>query len=123
MILETTTAGSMAEGHLVVWNAGTSRAKSGGLPSAMAIPTAVQTALNLKADSSTVGVKISADTGWTANADGGAKTASIPSNSTINAMQYALNLVSAGLGDVLVSLTKKVKALETALVASKLPNA
>lgn len=66
---------------------------------------------------------IIADTGWTANADGGDKTSVIPSNATIAAMQAALNIVSAGLGDLLVALSNKVKALETALAAAKLPNA
>lgn len=64
-----------------------------------------------------------ADTGWTANADGGDKTAVIPNNATIDGMQAALNLVSAGLGDLIVALADKVKALETVLVGNKLPNA
>lgn len=66
---------------------------------------------------------VTVDTGWNANADGGDKTAVIPSNATIDGMQTALNLVSAGLGDLIVALSDKVKALETVLVASKIPNA
>lgn len=64
-----------------------------------------------------------ADTGWTANADGGDKTAVIPSNATLAAMTAALNVVLAGFGDAFVATADKVKAIETVLVAIKLPNA
>lgn len=64
------------------------------------------------------------DTGWTANADGGDKTAVVPSNTTLNTIATALNTLSAGAGDALANTAKKVKALETALAAAipLLPN-
>lgn len=70
-----------------------------------------------------LGQQLVDDTGWTANADGGDKTSSIPSNATLDAMQAALNLVVAGFGDAFVATADKVKALETVLVGNKLPNA
>lgn len=63
------------------------------------------------------------DTGWTANADGGDKTQSIPSSATLAAMQAALNLAVPGAGDALFTLAQKCKALETALAANLVPNA
>lgn len=63
------------------------------------------------------------DTGWTANADNGTKTAVIPASATIAAMQAALNLVVAGFGDTFVAVAEKAKALEAVLVANKRPNA
>lgn len=70
-----------------------------------------------------LGQQLTDDTGWTANADGGDKTSSIPSNATLDAMQAALNLVVAGFGDAFVATADKVKALETALANNLLPNA
>lgn len=78
------------------------------------------------------GVKIIADSGWTANNTVGDKTAALSSytNGLNGTMVTALNVVSGGTGtalsaamDVIVILVKKVAALETVLAASKLPNA
>lgn len=75
---------------------------------------------------------MSADTGWTANNTTGDKTAALSSysNGVNSTMIAALNVVSSGTGtaigaafDVLVVVVKKLAALETALVAAKLPNA
>lgn len=66
---------------------------------------------------------LSPDTGWVANADGGDKTSVIPSNATIAAMQAALNLVVGGFGDLIVALSDKVKALESASVLGLNANA
>lgn len=75
---------------------------------------------------------ISADTGWTANSGAGDKTVAVPNYTSgiTGTMSTALNVTSAGLGtalgtidSVLVSLVKKVQALETALAANKTPNA
>lgn len=63
------------------------------------------------------------DTGWTANADAGDKTAVIPASATLTAMQAALNLVVAGFGDAFVASAQKTKALETALANALRPNA
>lgn len=72
------------------------------------------------------------DTGWTANSTAGDKTAVLAAytNGINGTMVTALNVVSAGTGDALSAaldtialLVKKTAALETALVASKLPNA
>lgn len=74
----------------------------------------------------------SIDTGWTANSTVGDKTAQLSSysNGLNGTMVSALNVVSSGTGtalsaamDIIVILVKKVAALETALVANKLPNA
>lgn len=73
-----------------------------------------------------------ADTGWTANGTAGDKTVAVQTytNGITGTMVTALNVTSGGLGtalsalaDQVAALTKKVAALETALVASKLPNA
>lgn len=66
---------------------------------------------------------LTADTGWTANADAGTKTAVIPSTATIAGLVTALNLVSPQLGTILAATAEKVKALEDALVNSLVPNA
>lgn len=66
---------------------------------------------------------VSADTGWTGNTDTGSKSAVIPASATLTAMQAALNLVVAGFGDAFVATAAKVKALEAAGVAFKVPNA
>lgn len=71
----------------------------------------------------TMGTQVVADTGWTANADGGDKTKVIPSSATLATLQTAMNLAVSGSGDALVAIAAKCKALETALVAAKLPNA
>lgn len=72
-----------------------------------------------------------ADTGWTANAGAGDKTVALSNyaNGLNGTMVSALNVVSSGTGtalstamDMIVNLTKKVQALETALAANKLPN-
>lgn len=77
-------------------------------------------------------VAIAADTGWAANTATGDKTVVLTTyvNNLAGGAVTAINLVSAGAGDALsaaldtiVLLVKKVAALETALVASKLPNA
>lgn len=65
----------------------------------------------------------SADTGWTANADGGDKTSVIPANATLDAMQAALNIVVAGFGDAFVAVADKCKAIETAFAGNLVPNA
>lgn len=79
-----------------------------------------------------LGTQMSADTGWTANNTAGDKTAALSSysNGLNGTMVTALNVVSGGTGtalsaamDVLVIVVKKLAALETALVAAKLPNA
>lgn len=79
-----------------------------------------------------LGTQMAVDSGWTANSTEGDKSAVLASysnglNSTIIS---ALNLAAANSGtvlslalDVIVLLVKKVAALETALVAGKLPNA
>jgi hypothetical protein len=69
----------------------------------------------------TLGAQLTIDTGWTANADSGSKTASIPANS--GTIQAALNVVSPGAGDAFVAVQSKVKAIEAALVGKLLPNA
>lgn len=66
---------------------------------------------------------LTADTGWTGNTDTGSKSAVIPASATLTAMQAALNLVVAGFGDAFVATAAKVKALEAAGVAFKVPNA
>lgn len=66
---------------------------------------------------------IPAGTGWTANADGGDKTAVIGSTATLDAIATALNLVTAGAGTQLENIAQKVKALEAALAAQLRPNA
>lgn len=63
------------------------------------------------------------DTGWTANADGGSKSAVIPSSATLATLQTAMNLAVAGSGDALAAGLAKIKAIEAALVALLLPNA
>lgn len=75
---------------------------------------------------------LAADTGWTANSTVGDKTAQIVAYvaGIDGTMVTALNVVSANTGTKLalldatvVLLVKKVAALETALVANKVPNA
>jgi|GEM_PF-5577226 len=63
------------------------------------------------------------DTGWTANADSGDKTAIIPSAGTLMGFQGALNALVGGAGDAIVATAQKCKALETALNSNLLPNA
>lgn len=63
------------------------------------------------------------DTGWTANADNGDKTAVIPTNANVATIGLALDILSSGAGSLLVAVADKLKALEGALVAIKLPNA
>lgn len=79
-----------------------------------------------------LGTQMSADTGWTANNTAGDKTAALSSysNGLNGTMVTALNVVSGGTGtalsaamDVLVIVVKKLAAIETVLVSSKLPNA
>lgn len=79
-----------------------------------------------------LGTQLSADTGWTANNTAGDKAVALSSytNGLSGTMVTALNVVSANTGtalsaamDIIVLLVKKVAALETALVAAKLPNA
>lgn len=80
----------------------------------------------------TLGTQVSVDTEWTANNTAGDKTAALSSyaNGVNGTMVSALNVVSSGTGtalsagmDVLVIVVKKLAAIETALVAAKLPNA
>lgn len=66
---------------------------------------------------------VSADTGWTGNADSGSKSAVIPASATLATIQTAMNLAVAGSGDALAATAAKVKAIEAALVAFKVPNA
>lgn len=75
---------------------------------------------------------MSADSGWIANNTAGDKTAVLSSysNGLNGTMIAALNVVSTGTGtalsaamDVLVIVVKKLAALETVLVAAKLPSA
>lgn len=68
-------------------------------------------------------VLLTADTGWTANADAGDKTKVIGTNASLAAMEAALNLVLAGFGTSFVAVAEKVKALEDALVNALAPNA
>lgn len=70
-----------------------------------------------------IAAAISADTGWTANADAGDKTAVIGSTATLDAIATALNLVTAGAGTQLENIAQKVKALESALAIALRPNA
>lgn len=79
-----------------------------------------------------LGTQLSVDTGWTANNTAGDKTAALSSytNGLNSTIITALNLAAANSGtvlgaalDVLVIVVKKLAALETVLVASKLPNA
>ena len=72
---------------------------------------------------SDLGTAVSMDTGWTNNADAGDKTASIPAQGDIAAMNYDLNNVNGSLGAVIIALCSKVKALEAVLAAQKLPHA
>lgn len=65
----------------------------------------------------------SLDSGYTANADVGDKSAVIPDNATISAMQGALNVVVPGFGDAFVATADKVKAIESSLAQSFQPNA
>lgn len=80
----------------------------------------------------TLGVQMTADTGWTGNSTAGDKTAVLAAytNGLNGTMVTALNLVSSGTGtalstalDAVAILVKKVAALETVLVAGRLPNA
>lgn len=80
----------------------------------------------------TLGTQMTVDSGWTANSTAGDKTAIIAAftASISGTMITALNTLSAGLGTALAAdeatvalLVKKVAALETVLVAGKLPNA
>lgn len=64
-----------------------------------------------------------ADTGWTANADAGDKTQVIPSSGTLASFVAALDLVAAGLGSAFQAVAEKTKALETAGIVFKVPNA
>lgn len=75
---------------------------------------------------------VATDTGWTANSTVGDKTAALTgyTNGLDGTMVAALNLVSANTGtalstalDVIILLVKKVAALQTCLVANKVPNA
>lgn len=68
-------------------------------------------------------VGVSADTGWTANADAGDKTAVIGSAATLAAIATALDLETAGAGTQLAAIAAKVKALEDALANQLRPNA
>lgn len=79
----------------------------------------------------TIGNNVTTDTGWTANSGAGDKTAIVPNYTSgiTGTMVTALNVTSSGLGTVLgtidstlVSMAKKLQALETALAANKLPN-
>lgn len=79
-----------------------------------------------------IGLVVSADSGWTANSGVGDKTVALANytNGLNGTMVSALNVVSAGTGtalsaamDMIVNLNKKVQALETVLVATKIPNA
>lgn len=70
-----------------------------------------------------VAVPVTVDTGWTANADGGDKTKSIGTSASIATIAGLLNALAAGSGTLLQNTAEKVKAIETALVALKLPNA
>lgn len=78
------------------------------------------------------GTSMSVDSGWTANSGAGDKTVALTNyaNGLNGTMVTALNLTSSGTGtalsagfDALVNLNKKFQALETVLVAAKLPNA
>ncbi len=75
---------------------------------------------------------IIADTGWTANSTAGDKTVIVAAftNGVNGTMVTALNLAYtdfgtavAAIGTQLEVVTKKLAALETSLVAGKLPNA
>lgn len=77
----------------------------------------------VRIDGSLTPVFLVDDSGWSANADSGDKTQSIPSSATLATMQAALNLVASGAGDALLATAQKCKALETALNAALLPNA
>lgn len=63
------------------------------------------------------------DTGWTANADAGDKTKVVPASASLATIATALNVVAAGSGTALQATAEKIKAIEAALVALKLPNA
>jgi hypothetical protein len=65
---------------------------------------------------------LSPDSGWVANADAGDKTAPIPDNSALGSMAISLNMVVADAGTTLSAVAQKVKALQVALAASKIPN-
>ncbi len=62
---------------------------------------------------------VPADTGWTANADAGDKTAAIPTMPDVS----ALEAISTGFGAWADAMDKKLKAVETALAAALRPNA
>jgi hypothetical protein len=72
----------------------------------------------------TLGQALADDTGWTANADNGDKTAVIPSDASIATIATALDPTNVtGIGALLTQLADKLKALEYALSINKLPNA
>lgn len=99
---------------------------------AFAIQRANQTGTQAANTITGLGTQMATDTGWTANNTDGDKTAALSSYTNgLNAtIITALNLAAANSGtalgaalDVLVIVVKKLAALETALVAGKLPNA
>lgn len=79
-----------------------------------------------------LGTLMSLDTGYTANSTAGDKTIAVGAYTAAitGTMVSALNVVSTGLGTALqnlelqlIAVTKKFAAVETSLVAAKLPNA
>lgn len=63
------------------------------------------------------------DTGWTANADAGDKTAVIPNSTDLDTLVTLLNQAAADSGTAFKIVAEKVKAIETSLVGLLLPNA
>lgn len=63
------------------------------------------------------------DTGWTANADSGDKTAVIPSTADLGTIASALDLLVAGAGAALLATAQKCKAQETGFANNLRPNA
>lgn len=62
------------------------------------------------------------DTGWTANADAGSKTAVVGSSASNATIATALDIVSSGAGTLLKNVAEKLKAIEAILASGKIPN-
>lgn len=66
---------------------------------------------------------VSADSGWTGNADSGTKSIAVPSTASLTTLATAMNLAVAGSGTAFLATAEKLKAIETVLVSFKVPNA
>jgi hypothetical protein len=68
---------------------------------------------------------MASDTGWTANADAGDKTQVITDKTSVQSIAAAVlaSTSATGVDALLLAMAEKIKSLETALVAFKVPNA